>query len=282
MNDSIRTAADSAEELIPLLDGYLKERLVPHPILTRYLPAASACAMGSSVRFWDERSDLDLRFILSDDLRSALTQELLKSHLWDPARDCRVRLIDREPYRRYPGARITFLAGTELDRELRFDPPPALWSYTHCLVIQDPERTLERAVAAAGVRFDESVPDLRCEHYYRFRTARNDLAAAVEPRSAGTLLAIKRGEAVREALRLCFLADGRPYPPDLFLESMAESETAGGSAVVTAVRGLLVAREAEAVDHASKVLRDRVIFALQQGGVSDRWLEQWWMWPLMG
>jgi hypothetical protein len=282
MKETSRGAADTAEEVLPLLGGYLRERLVPHPILTRYLPAASACAMSSSVHFWDERSDLDLRFILPDDLRSVLTQELLESHLWDPARDCRVRLIDREPYRRYPGARLTFLSRTELDREIRFDPPPALWSYSHCLVIQDPEGALGDTVAAAGARFDEALPDLRCEHYYRFRSARNELAASVQPRSAGTLLAIKRGETVREALRLCFLADGRPYPPDMFLESMAETGTAGGSPVVTAVRGLLVAREAEAVDHASKVLRDRVIFALQQGGVSDRWLEQWWMWPLKG
>jgi hypothetical protein len=33
------------------------------------------------------------------------------------------------------------------------------------------------------------------------------------------------------------------------------------------------------VEHAGKVLRDRVAFALQQGGVSDQWLEQWWLWP---
>ena len=27
--------------------------------------------------------------------------------------------------------------------------------------------------------------------------------------------------------------------------------------------------------------RDRVAFALQQGGVREIWLEQWWLWPLV-
>jgi hypothetical protein len=99
------------------------------------------------------------------------------------------------------------------------------------------------------------------------------------PRRLATVLAIKRGDAVREALRLAFLADGKPYPHDKSLEAMAERETRFGSGIVTAVRALIVARETHTVEHASKVLRDRVAFALQQGGVSERWLEQWWLWP---
>ena len=42
---------------------------------------------------------------------------------------------------------------------------------------------------------------------------------------------------------------------------------------------LVAAREPHTIERASKVLRDRVAFALQKGGVSEPWLEQWWLWP---
>jgi len=278
MKDPHLTA--SMDEALALLSAYLHERIVPHPILNRFLPEAAACVTGSVASgAWDEHSYLDVRLILSDEDHTRLAQDLRQAHLWDAGRDFRLFLPDNEPFRRFPGAELLILSASQLRQELRFDLPVALWTYTHAAVIQDPLRVLATAVEDAEERFRSHLDDLRCEHYYRFRQARNDLAPRIMPRRLATVLAIKRGETVREALRLCFLADGKPYPYDKWLEAMAERETQSGPTVVTAVRALVAAREIHTAERAGKVLRDRVAFALQQGGVSESWLEQWWLWP---
>jgi hypothetical protein len=274
------TSVTTADEVKPLAAAYVRERIAPHPILNRALPDAAVCVTGSvAVGTWDEHSDFDLRLILPDEEHARLSTRLREAHLWDPGRDFRLKLEDREPFRRFPSAEVLILSASQLAQELRFDLPVALWSYTHSVVLQDPLGTLRAPVEAAAERFQSRLGDLRCEHYYRFRAARNDLIPRVMPRRLMTVLAIKRGEAVREALRLAFLAEGKPYPYDKWLEVMAERETRWGAGIVTAVRALVAARETHTVEHASKVLRDRVAFALQQGGVSERWLEQWWLWP---
>jgi len=269
-----------AGEARRLVEIYLRERVTPHPVLHPYLPQAAVCSTGS-VAFgaWDEQSDLDVRLVLPDEEHTRLATELQAAELWKPSRDFRLHLIDREPFRRFPGVDMILLSASQLAQELRFDLSVGLWIYSHAVVWQDPLGLLEAATRQAAAQFQAALPDLRCEHYYRFRQARNDLEPKIVPRRLNTLLAIKRGEAVREALRLAFLADGKPYPYDKWLETMAEQETRCGSGIVTAVRALIGAREPHTIEHASKVLRDRVAFALQQGGVSERWLEQWWLWP---
>lgn len=269
-----------ADEIRDLLAAYLRERVVPHPLLRDYLQDAAACVTGSSaIGLWDEYSSFDVHLILLDAEHAQVARKLQEAQLWDPARDFRVRLEDREPFRRFPGAVVTLQSSSQLSQELRFDLPVALWIYQHAVVLQDPIGTLGAAVEAANRRFEDRLPDLRCEHYYRFRQARNDLLPRLTPQRQKVVLAMKRGETIREALRLAFLADSRPYPYDKLLETVAEMETRCGAHIVTAVRALATAREAETVEHAGKVLRDRVAFALQQGGVSDQWLEQWWLWP---
>lgn len=267
-------------ETLNLLNAYVEERVVPHPILNRFLNAASICVTGSvAAGTWDEQSSLDVRFVLPDSEHIDLADELQTAHLWDPARDLRLRLRDGEPFRRFPGTEIVILSETQLWREFQWDLPIALWVYRHGAMLQDPLGILERATEHFSERFRSELPNLRCEHYYLFRQARNDLAPKIMPRRASTLMAIKRGEAVREALRLAFLADQKPYPYDKLLETIAEQQTRAGSHIVTAVRALVAAHDPETVEHAGKVLRDRVAFALQQGGVSEAWLEQWWTWP---
>ncbi|HEU4754657.1 MAG TPA: nucleotidyltransferase domain-containing protein [Armatimonadota bacterium] len=270
----------TAEEARKLLGAYLRERIAPHPILSRYLPDAAVLVAGSvAAGTWDEHSDFDIRLLLPDEDHTRLAAELQEAHLWEPGRDFRVHLVDREPFRRFPSADILAFSASQLDQELRFDLPVALWAYTHAAVLQDPLGTLDTRLEEARARFEAALPALRCEHYFRFRQARNDLVPRIMPRRLLTVLAIKRGEAVQEALRLAFLAEGKPYPYDKWLEVMAERETDCGSGIVTAVRALVAARETHTVEHASKVLRDRVAFALQQNGVTERWLEQWWLWP---
>lgn len=278
-----KPTTEAAREAVSLLQTYLRERVIPHPLLNPPLPHAAVCVIGS-VAFgaWDEHSDFDICLLLPDEEHARLAGALREARLWDPARDFRLRLEDREPFRRFPGVEIKILSRTQLEAELRADLPVALWVYSHAAVLQDPKGLLERALGEAAARFRDSLDDLRCEHYYHFRQARNDLIPKIMPRRLNTVLAIKRGMTVREALRLAFLAEGKPYPYDKWLELMAERETECGSGIVTAVRALLAAGEAETIDHTSKVLRDRVIFALQQGGVSDGWLEQWWAWPHRG
>jgi hypothetical protein len=270
----------AAHEAVTLLERYLRERIIPHPILNRFLPEAAVCVTGAvAAGVWDEQSRLEMTLVLPDEEQSRLSAALHEAHLWDPSRDFRLRLEDREPFRRFPGAAVLILSSTQLWQELRFDLPIALWSYRHAGVLQDPLGTLETALRDGGERFQAGLDNLRCEHYYLFRLARRDMVSQVIPRRPSTALAIKRGETVREALRLAFLAEGKPYPPDAWLETMAEQETACGSGIVTAVRALIAARETQTVERAGKVLRDRVAFALQQGGVRERWLEQWWLWP---
>jgi hypothetical protein len=274
------TRANTVAEAAGLLQSYLRERAHPHPILGRYLEEAGACVTGSvACGLWDEHSDLDIRLILPTEEHSRLARELQSARLWDPRRDFRLRLVDREPFRRFPGAEILILSATQVRQEFAFDLPIALWVFSHAAVLQDPLDLLLPEIANAAADFRDSLPQLQCAHYYRFRQARSDLVPRIMPRRLNTAMAIKRGEAVREALRLAFLAEGKPYPYDQWLEPMAERETRCGPGIVTAIRALLSAREAHTVDHSSKVLRDRVIFALQQGGVSDSWLEQWWLWP---
>jgi hypothetical protein len=269
-----------AAEALGLLEAYLRERVIPHPILNRFLPRAAIFVTGSvALGAWDEDSDLDIGVVLPDEDHAALAAALREASLWDPARDFRLRLPDREPFRRFPGAGLSFLSLSGLAQQLRFNLPVALWVQAHAAVLQDPLGALATTLPAFRERFRASLDDLRCEHYYLFRQARNDLASRNVPRRPNTVLAIKRGETVREALRLAFLAEGRPYPYDKWLEIFAERETRAGASIVPAVRALLAASRAETVEHTSKVLRDRVIFALQQGGVSERWLEQWWLWP---
>jgi hypothetical protein len=270
----------AADEAASLLQTYLSERVHPHPILRRHLPDASICLLGAAaIGDWDERSELEIRFILPNDEHVTLADELQRARLWDPRRDFRVHIQDREPFRRFPGADLLFLSLAQLEQEFRATPVPTLWCYSRAATLEDTSGILEATLHAAGERFAQELGNLRCRHYFLFRQARNELAQGVVPRRVSAVLAIKRGEAVREALRLAFLAEGRPYPPDVWLEPMAERETECGASIVTAVRALLSARDAPTVEHASKVLRDRVAFALQQGGVSERWLEQWWLWP---
>lgn len=268
------------EEAAGVARAYARERLLPHPALGPYVPGASLLIAGS-VAFgaWDEHADLDLRLLLPDETHAALAAALREMHVWDPAEDFRLSVPDRRPFRRFPGVRVRILSAAELRQEFQFDLPVSLWTYSHAAVAQDPAGILEGCLREAFGRFRTRLPHLRCEHYYRFRRARSDLAPCIAPQQAITLLAIERGEAAREALRLAFLADGLPYPDDRWLERMAEEETRFGPSIVPAVRALLTAQEADAIDHASKVLRDRVAFALQQGGVTEPWLEQWWLWP---
>ena len=270
----------AAHEIRGLLEGYLRDRVVPHPLLSPCLEDATVCVTGSSsIGLWDEHSALDVHLIVPDETHVRLATRLKEERLWNPSRDFRLRLEDREPFRRFPAAVITILSSSQLAQEFRFELPVALWIYTHAVVLQDPAGTLELTVRTGQERFEGQLNDLRCDHYYRFRQARNDLLPRIAPQRLKTVLAIKRGETIREALRLAFLAEGRPYPYDKLLEPVAERETQSGAHIVTAVRALVAAREADTVDHAGKVLRDRVAFALQQGGVSEKWLEQWWLWP---
>jgi hypothetical protein len=270
----------AADESLVLLEHYLRERVQPHPILSRHLPDAAVWVAGSvAAGLWDENSEFDVRLLLPDEEHTRLAAALREAHLWDPARDYRLRLKDREPFRRFPGARVHVLSTAQLGAEFAFELPVALWAHLHARVLQDPLGALEAQVRDGRERFRSELPGLQCEHYYLFREARNDMIPRIMPRRLSTVLAIKRGEAVREALRLCFLAEGKPYPYDKWLEVVAERETECGSSVVTAVRALISAREAQSVERASKVLRDRVAFALQQGGVREPWLEQWWLWP---
>ncbi|MFN3652822.1 MAG: hypothetical protein ACK47B_24860 [Armatimonadota bacterium] len=270
----------AAEETSELLASYFRERVLPHPLLAPVLPEAAVCVTGSvALGVWDERSDFNLRWILPDEEHAALAARLEQEGLWEPASDSRLRIVDREPFRRYPGVELLLLSQSQVRQELRFDLPVSLWVYTHSEVYQDPHQTLAALVAEAEERFQRDLGNLRCEHYYRFRQARSGLISPIMPRRLNTVLAMKRGDAVREALRLAFLADGKPYPYDKWLEVAAERETQCGSGIVTAVRALIAAREPESIERAGKVLRDRVAFALQQGGVSEPWLEQWWLWP---
>jgi hypothetical protein len=277
--EEIRLQPPSAE-VADLLSAYLRERVIPHPILSPFLRDAAVCAAGAATSGdWDEEGELDVRWVLPDEDHARLSAALREARLWDPARDSRLVIQDREPFRRFPGAEMKILSAAQLVQEFRFDLPVTLWVYTHAAVLEDPSGLLESTTQGFAERFQARLPDLQCEHYFRFRQARNDLTPKVMPRRLATVLAIKRGEAVREALRLAFLADGLPYPHDRWLEPMAERETRCGAGIITAVRALVAAREAHTVERAGKVLRDRVAFALQQGGVSERWLEQWWLWP---
>ncbi len=277
---NLQPATDLAAAINRLLEAYFRERVKSHPILSPVLRDATILVTGSvPAGTWDERSDFDVRFILPDADHARLASALKEARLWDPNRDHRVFLEDREPFRRFPGIYLLILSASQLSQQFHFDLPVTLWFYTHSVTYQDPSGLLEAAVQKGNQRFAENLDNLRCEHYYRFRQARNDLVPKIVPRRLTTVLAIKRGEAVQEALRLSFLADGKPYPYDKWLEAMAERETTNGANIVTAVRALIAARELETIEHASKVLRDRVAFALQQGGVSEKWLEQWWLWP---
>ncbi len=268
-------------EALGLLERYLDERVRPHPVVRPRIEKASIYVTGAFVNgLWDESGDLELRFLLSDDEHAALAADLRRTGLWKPGRDARVRIRDAEPFRRFGGVEMHYFSESQLAAALRFELSQTLWTLEHAALGPDPEGRLASVVKQAETEFAARLGDLRCEHYYRFREARNELTPRLIPQRLATLLAMKRGETVREALRLAFLADGKPYPPDSMLEAMAERETRAGAGIVNAVRALVAATEPETLEHVSKVLRDRVIFGLQQGGVSDRWLEQWWLWPL--
>lgn len=277
---NLQPAMELSAAINRLLEAYLRERVQTHPILSPLLRDATICATGSvPAGTWDERSDFDIRIIVSDEEHTRLGAALRDARLWDPARDFRLYLEDREPFRRFPGVQILILSASQLRQHFRYEQPIALWFWNHAVVYQDPSGVLKAVLERENKVFEDALDNHRCEHYYRFRQARNDLVPKIVPRRMTTVLAIKRGECVQEALRLAFLADGKPYPYDKSLEFTAERETTNGPNIVTAVRALLAARELETIEHASKVLRDRVAFALQQGGVSEKWLEQWWLWP---
>ena len=90
-------------ELGDQLRTYVRERMVPHPLLAPYLADASILLTGSvAYGTWDEDSSLDLRLILPDEEHSRLAAGLQEAHLWEPGRDFRVSLRDREPFRRFP------------------------------------------------------------------------------------------------------------------------------------------------------------------------------------
>jgi hypothetical protein len=274
-------ASTIGSEALRLLESYLEERVRPHPVVRPRLARASIYVTGGFVTgLWDEAADLELRFLLPDNEHAVLGAELRRNGLWKPGRDARVRIRDGEPFRQFRGVEMHYLSESQLAAALRFEPSQTLWTLKHAAIGPDPDARLKAVVQQAESDFAARLGDFRCEHYYHFREARNELTPRLMPRRLATLLAIKRGETVREALRLAFLADGKPYPPDSLLEAMAERETRAGAGIVDAVRALVAATEAETLEHVSKVLRDRVIFALQKGGVSDRWLEQWWLWPL--
>ncbi len=280
----VSTAEIATSDSCSLLGAYLTERLDPHPLFRPHLPHAARLVVGP-VAFgaWDERSPLQLALVLSDARRETLAAALQAHQLWDPAADYRVMLPDREPFRRFPGAEIRVLSASELAQEFQFDLPVALWFWEHAAVRSDPDGVVADQLREARGTFARRLNRIRCEHYYHFRRARQDLLAPrLSPSRARTLLAIRLGETAREAMRLAFLADGIPYPGDHWLEWAAERETRSGESLLAAVHALLAADEASDLEHAGKVLRARVVHALQQGGVSEPWLEQWWMWPALG
>lgn len=267
-------------EALRLARAYTRERLQPHPLLGPCLADAALYVPGASVyAAADEGAPLCLHLLLANAAHAPLAVALRQSGQWRPEQDFRLLLVDREPFRRYPGAEVLVLSVSELARELEFDLPVTLWQLERAARAHDAGGYLADALAAGRAAFRSRLEALQMEHYYHFRRAREELLPRLAPPRAATVLAIHRGQAVREALRLAFLAEGRPYPPDLWLEHRAERETRRGAGIVDAVRALLAAGNSEAVAHTSKVLRDRVIQALQQGGVRERWLEQWWQWP---
>jgi hypothetical protein len=267
-------------ELAGLARSYLRERVTPHPLLRPCLTDAGVCLTGTvPLGAWDEASPLDIRLLVPDEEHARAARLLREAHLWDPARDFRLILDDQEPFRQFPGARLHLMSLSQVRQEFRFDLPVAVWTYRHAVEVQDPAGLLAATREEFEAEFGGALGNLRCEHYYRFRQARSDLLPRVTPRRQATVLAIKRGEAVRQALRLAFLAEALPYPPDPLLEVMAEHETQAGASILAGVRALVAAREPHTIERADKVLRDRVAFALQQGGVRESWLEQWWLWP---
>jgi len=275
------TETAAADQTIAMLEVYVRERLRPHPLLNPCLATATHCVTGpEAFGAWDEQTPLQVTFILEEPIHAGIASALREKRLWHPGSDFRVLLPDREPFRRFPGAQLRLQTWSELAQEFRFEIAEAIWSWRHAAVGKDPHGRLEGELRRAEHRFAQRLEGLRCEHYYRFRRARQDLLSPrLRPGHARTLLAIRRGEAVREALRLAFLAEGRPYPPDPWLEWAAERETRAGERLLAAVHSLLAGRDPRDVDHAGKVLRDGVVQALQRGGVSAPWLEQWWTWP---
>ncbi len=275
-----RMAMDvDADEPLAILDEFVRERLRPHPLVAPYLDTAAIWLTGGvALGVWDEETPLHVRLLVSDPEHEALGRTLKQAQLWDPSVDWRLILRDEEPIRRYPGAWVHVTCAAELRGEAVGDLCSTLWWIQHARLLTDPGGRFDAERNRIVDQFDAQLGAIRAEHYYWFRSARSGMQPRVRPGRSGTLLAIKRGLAVREALRLTFLADGLPYPEDGWLEHAAESETRAGEAIVAASRALIAARDAAAIEHTGKVLRDRVVMALQQGGVREAWLEQWWLW----
>src|SRR5438045_1592235 len=112
MNEAnLRLRPEEASEALRVVEQYLRERVAPHPLLSPALPLSSLFLTGPlALGEWDEQSDLELRFLLSEPNHARLAGALAEARLWDPARDARLFLADREPFRRFPGAGLLFLS----------------------------------------------------------------------------------------------------------------------------------------------------------------------------
>lgn len=280
MRQAERPTAGLSGRLETAAASYIDVRLRRRPELDIVLAAGSLLLAGHQAQgLWDERSSLDLRLVVEDAAFARIAAEL-KEEWRTPAGPAGCFLIDDpNPFRTFPGARVVVLSISRLQAELAEEPVVALWAWRGAALLQDPEDRVATILAAASERFAADLAVIRCRHYFRFRRARQHLDRFVRSRAQGTDLAVQRGESIREALRLAFLVEGQPYPADPWLELLAEEQTSAGPAIVTAVRGLAAAEEAETIERSSKVLRDRVVQALQRAGITEPWLEWWWAWP---
>lgn len=262
--------------------SYLRERIAPHPILRESLPEGALLVTGGyAVGLWDETGPLSLRLILRDELWRQVRASLQREHLWEAGKDLLLRLEDGEPFHRFPSCRLLILSQSQWRRELERDQVVALWTYTHAAVVQDPLSLMVTDLERTGSLFRSRLAALQRSHYFTFRRSRIDSSTGLSPPRADLLALMQRADAVRSALRLCFLAEGRPYPQDRWLELMAERETVSGSHVIDAIRALFAATGCTGVERTSKVLRDRVVQTLQQAHFPALWLDEWWLWPYM-
>src|SRR5688572_23671777 len=170
----LTTAAPLNTEALRLLESYLEERVRPHPLVRPRLERASIYVTGGFVSgIWDESADLELRFLLPDGEHTALAADLRRTGLWKPGRDARVRIRDGEPFRRFRGVEMHYLSESQLAAALRFEPSQTLWTLEHAVIGPDPDGRLAAVVKQAETEFAARLSDLRCEHYYHFREARN-------------------------------------------------------------------------------------------------------------
>ena len=176
-----------------------------------------------------------------------------------------------------PPVFVRFKSYEWLERDLLRRLPVALWIYQHARVLRDPQGKFANFLRTQSEAFKEQLPSILRRKYLEFRTDRHNLRHTV-PASMGMATRLIKSSAVKLALELTLLAEGKPYPYKKWLFWAAEQETVQGREIVNLATRFWDETDKNQIIALSDQLVAKVAsICVQSGFVPEDVTTRWWL-----